>query len=72
MDVRYFLAQDDSCHWYIVRDDKRAEWEVWCDQDPYSEDFDSYPPEGVAYSIGGSPHQVTFSLPECWEEPVNL
>lgn len=68
--VRYFLDQDEDCHWYIVRDDRREEWEAWRNQDYYADDFAAYPPENVAYSIGGAPNQVTFALPECWEEPV--
>ena len=70
--VRYFLDRDDDSHWYIVRADRRTEWETWRDEDPYSELVDGYPPEGVAYSIGGAPHQVTFTLPECWDQPVEI
>jgi hypothetical protein len=27
--MMYFLAQDDSCHWYLVRADSRAVWDMW-------------------------------------------
>lgn len=26
---KYFLSQDDSCHWYLIPVSKRKEWEEW-------------------------------------------
>lgn len=58
---RFFLSQDDSCHWYIVRAEHRSEWDAWVDQlggdDP---DFDT---PDYAQRIGGSPSVVTFERP---------
>jgi hypothetical protein len=64
---RYFLSQDESCHWYIVRDDKRSEWEDW-NNDP----DDGFPPATIAYSVGGWPGQITFEKPACWNEEIEI
>ena len=70
--MRYFLDRDEDSHWYIVREDKRSEWESWVDSDAYAPDFDPSPPDDVAYSIGGWPGQVIFENPVCWGNPVDL
>lgn len=61
--TRWFLDQDNDCHWYLVRWDKRHVWYEWCDLP--SEDPDAWePPEGVAKRIGGAPSLVIFTNPE--------
>jgi len=60
-DVRYFLDRDSSSHWYIVRADKRAEWDAWCNI-PEDDELGWTPPE-FARPINGSPSAVTFSRP---------
>lgn len=27
---KYFFAQDDSCHWYMIPAERRKEWEKAC------------------------------------------
>lgn len=27
--MKYFLAKDDDCHWYLVEADKRGQWNSW-------------------------------------------
>lgn len=58
---RFFLAQDDSCHWYLIPDSCRAEWEVWANIP--SGDERSWEVPDFARSVGG-PHAVTFTDPE--------
>lgn len=59
---RYFLDQDNSCHWYIVPVANRAEWEAWCELD--EDDEASWTPPAFATPINGSPTRVTFTDPE--------
>jgi hypothetical protein len=52
---RFYLAQDDDCHWYVVPFAKRHEFEDWvASGEPDGE------PEGVE-RVGGSPTLVTFA-----------
>lgn len=30
---RYFLARDNSCHWYLVENAHRGEWDQWLELD---------------------------------------
>ncbi len=54
----YFLAQDQSSHWYVVMECKRAEWDVWCEID--EDDEAAWDVPGYANRIGGSPSSVVF------------
>lgn len=59
---RYFLAQDNDCHWYVVPCENAEEWDVWCNlpvDDPRSDG-----PPRFAVMVGGSPRLVTFNNPE--------
>lgn len=55
--VRYFLDQDDSCHWYIVPVGNREEWMHWRDSD--SEDD----PPRWATPLNRPINMVTFEFP---------
>lgn len=59
---RFFLAQDDSCHWYLVPAARREEWEAWCDIPTFDER--SWEAPDFARALGGSPSSVTFENPE--------
>lgn len=61
-DVRYFLDRDGTGSWYLVRDDKQAEWFAWL-QIPDDDQRGWEPPE-FAKRIGGFLPAVTFSAPE--------
>ena len=55
---KYFFAQDDSCHWYMIPVEKRELWDElnsidtetdhwydrWCDSG-----FDSYRVDGISH-----------------------
>lgn len=58
---RFFLAQDDDSHWYLVPEQNRAEWEAWTNiskDDPASWNVPDF-----AKSIDG-PHTLTFADPQ--------
>jgi ferric-dicitrate binding protein FerR (iron transport regulator) len=60
---RYFFAQDNSSHWYLVDADRREEWQRWCeldDEHPASWDVPEY-----AQRLEGGVSQVTFTEPDC-------
>lgn len=58
---RYFLAQDNDCHWFLVEADRRAEWEAWKKLGP--DDVDGWTPPTCATALGGGPSNVTFEMP---------
>jgi hypothetical protein len=59
---RFFLAQDNSGHWYVVPFVNRHEWHAWCDIPEDDERAWTAPP--FAQEVGGSPSRVTFLSPE--------
>lgn len=59
--MRYFLSQDNSCHWYIVPVDKRAEWSAWRELD--DDDERSWDVPEFATELSGAPSNVTFTDP---------
>ena len=61
--VRYFLSQDNDCHWFIIPADKRDEWNAWCEIE--SDDEQAWEPPDFAYPINGHPSGVTFTSFEC-------
>lgn len=58
---RFFLAQDDDCHWYVVPSDRQAEWDAW--RAIPTDDERSWTPPDFARQVGGSPTLVTFTDP---------
>lgn len=56
--MRYRLDSDDDGHWYIVPDDKHAEFDAYI-FDPDMNEF----PEGII-PVNGHPSLITF---ENWE-----
>jgi hypothetical protein len=56
---RYFLAQDGSCHWFLVPEDKRCEWEAWAN---LPEEEQQCAPEFAKW-LEGDPSLVTFTDP---------
>ena len=58
---RFFLAQDDSCHWYLVPASRKVEWEAW--RDLPGTDERSWTVPDFTKGIDG-PHRLTFTNPE--------
>ena len=56
---KYFLSQDNSCHWYAVLADKKKEWDEWANLD--EEDEASWNVPDFASGID-SPSEVQFFL----------
>ena len=59
---RWFLAQDQSSHWYIVNAANRTEWEAWCELP--EDDETAWETPGYAERLNGGPGTVEFSDPE--------
>lgn len=60
--VRYFLAADNSGHWYFVPDKYRNQWDGWVDLDEDDENSWEAPP--FAIRLTGSLSDVTFTAPK--------
>lgn len=58
---RYFLAQDNDCHWFLVDADRRAEWEAWRELGP--DEALGWRPPDCATELGRHPSSVTFENP---------
>lgn len=60
MDEPFFFDQDSSCHWYMVPERIRAEWDKWNELD---EDDEAAweAPEGVVM-LGGGISRITVRL----------
>jgi ferric-dicitrate binding protein FerR (iron transport regulator) len=58
---RYFLSQDNSCHWYLVEAEHREEWEAWRDLD--EDDQRAWESPKFAEMLCGSPSRVEFENP---------
>jgi hypothetical protein len=58
---RFFAAQDNDSHWYLVPVAIRAEWDAWMGIP--SEDERSWTPPSGAREIDG-PHTLTFTDPQ--------
>ena len=54
---RFFLAQDNDCHWYMVEAIWRGEWEEWLESG--SDEVPQY-----ATPLGSGPQWVEFENPE--------
>ena len=59
---RYFLDTDNSCHWYMIPVENRAEWLSWCALD--EEDEASWTAPEFAKRLGGHPNMITFADPQ--------
>lgn len=59
---RYFLAQDNDSHWYVVPVKREEDWGKWLSLD--SEDERSWEVPDFARGVGGSPRLVTFFDPD--------
>jgi hypothetical protein len=56
---RFFMDQDNDCHWYIIEADKRKEWDAWLNLD--SDDEASWNVPDFAQGID-HPRFVEFSI----------
>jgi hypothetical protein len=61
MKPRYFIDQDDDCHWYLIPEIKREKWERWRDTDWKDSLADCALPDFVVDI--GSPNSLTFTDP---------
>lgn len=59
---RFRLVQDNSCHWYIIPEDKWDDWAEWSQIDP--DDPAGWDAPSYAQGISGCPSNVTFENPE--------
>ena len=60
--MRYFLDQDESCHWYIIPVNKRKAWEDWRNG---NQDLEiSWEVPEYVIEVGGCHNLVTFSSPK--------
>lgn len=60
---RFFLAQDNDSHWWIVPVDRHADFAAWAEADP--EDANRWKPmDFFAIEVGGCPGLVTFTDPQ--------
>jgi hypothetical protein len=59
---RFFLDQDSSCHWYLIPEARRREWEEWADL-PEDDERSWREPEW-ARALGGGVQSVTFTDPK--------
>lgn len=54
--TRYFLAQDNDSHWWIVPVDRWADFAKWTETNDWT-------PPDFAIEVGGCPGLVTFTDP---------
>ena len=57
--TRFFMDTDGDSHWYVIPEDKRAEWDAFCAIP--SDDERSWDVPEWATRVGGSPTLVTFT-----------
>ena len=55
---KYFLDQDEDCHWYIIPNENRAEWDIWTNLDPHKKEAWIVPI--FAEAIDGFPSSIAF------------
>lgn len=61
-DTRFYLAQDNDWHLYVVPVEMRNVFNEWIATDPEADGFDPEPPDGVRRIRGGMA-DVTFTSP---------
>ncbi len=61
MRERFFLAQDNSSHWYVVPVSKRDEWSAWLELN--EDDEKAWDAPDWALRTYGAPSLVTFEAP---------
>ncbi len=54
-EIRFILVQDDDCHWYVIPQGMRRDWDDWC----LIVEGDETPT--YATRVGGSPSLVSFT-----------
>lgn len=60
--TRFFLARDNSAHWYLVEAGSREEWERWSNLP--EDDEAAWEAPAFARRLNGSPSQITFTDPQ--------
>ncbi len=55
--VRYRMIQDEDCHWYVIRTDQVAEFNLWQDAMARCEKWDGF---DFSESQVNGPHMVSF------------
>jgi len=56
---KHILVQDNDCHWFVIPDAQRKDWDEWCSID--SDDPKSWNVPDYAKEVGGSPSRVKFT-----------
>jgi len=56
----YFIDQDQDCHWYVVDNNFREEWQAWCNLDSEEDDAAHTAPAFAIY-LGTRPNKIVFS-----------
>jgi hypothetical protein len=59
---RFFIDQDHDCHWYIVPEEKKIEWEEWRNLPEDNES--SWETPDFAKCINGPTNIVMFTNPQ--------
>lgn len=59
--MKYFLSQDQSCHWYLIPEEWREVWDILCALD--EDDPRCWEPPEWAKPIGGGPSSIVFENP---------
>ena len=59
---RYFFAQDNSCHWYLVEAAERVHWDAWLELSEDDERAWDHPP--FATRLDSGIEQATFEKVE--------
>jgi hypothetical protein len=59
MSERFFLSQDNDCHWFVVPVARKGEWDVWCEIP--GDDERAWDAPDFAIPLNGSPNRVTFT-----------
>lgn len=62
MDEDFFLDQDHSCHWYIVPEKNRKEWNEWREID--EDDERAWEAPEFASPLSRHPNKVIFKHPQ--------
>ena len=67
MDTRYFFAKDDSCHWYMVPEDLREEWDRLSDYGDDDDAIDEFEDKFGEFRTGGGINHYSFLDPKILE-----